>query len=94
MVLVSLIVSVSVFVLVFVSIIVLVFVSIFVFVSASGCWERGKGALEGASLDWGDVIIIGGLRRVFVSPPARCGFETRHYARSSPANEGGSLLCH
>ena len=28
----------------------------------------GKGALEGASLDWLDVIIIGGLRRVFVSP--------------------------
>ena len=51
---------------------VFVFVSVFVlvFVSASGCWERGKGAL----VDWGDVIIIGGLRRVFVSPRG-CGFE-------------------
>ena len=78
---------------VFVFVCVFVFVPVFVFVSASCCWERGKGALEWACLDWEDVIIIGGLRRVFVSAH-RCGFETRHYARSSAANKGVSSLCH
>ena len=59
----------------------------FVFAPALVCWEQGKGASQGASLDCGDVIIIGGLPRVFVS--ARwCGFESLHYARSSAGNEG------
>ena len=64
-----------------------VLVFVFVFAPALVCWEQGKGASQGASLDCGDVIIIGGLPRVFVS--ARwCGFESLHYARSSARNEG------
>ena len=66
---------------------VLVLVFVFVFAPALVCWEQGKGASQGASLDCGDVIIIGGLPRVFVSA-RRCGFESLHYERSSAGNEG------
>ena len=68
-------------------VVVYILVFVFVFAPALVCWEQGKGASQGASLDCGDVIIIGGLPRVFVSA-RRCGFESLHYARSSAGNEG------